>query len=280
MNEITIAMNYTAEGVSTNVDSLIAHVRPQLDSYKYEVTVLNTKQAKRDAAALRSFVTSTSRQRSMIRKKLLESWEGDDKRLLQLEKEIKAIADSLAGQAKVFEDQEKEKQKEQLEFKWNAICDERYPFHLAFNPKWLNKTAKADAVHAEMKEIHARLEEDWSRVKAGISDSALLEPVFEAFCKEGDANAARMKLHELMSFQATLGKPEEKKEEEKREAEETEDVPFFESALPDQSLFLPSEWAQQPVIHDVWQVAGTKDQLHALWQIAMEMGIQVRLAQD
>ena len=59
-----------------------------------------------------------------------------------------------------------------------------------------------------------------------------------------------------------------------------EDALFFESALPDQSLFLPSEWAQQPVIHDVWQVAGTKDQLHALWQIAMEMGIQVRLAQD
>ena len=58
-----------------------------------------------------------------------------------------------------------------------------------------------------------------------------------------------------------------------------EDALFFESALPDQSLFLPSGWSQQPVIRDVCLVAGTGEQLHALWQTAMETGMQIWLAE-
>ena len=127
---------------------------------------------------------------------------------------------------------------------------------LVFNPKWLNKTAKPDAVRAEMKEAYNRLENDWKEIEAKISDSALKEPVFKIYSETGDKEAA---LNRIREYEAVCA------------LSVNQDCDDDDVQIAEVKVVQTCE----PVLQDMWLVSGTRSQLSALWQIAAEMGVKV-----
>ena len=43
MNEISITVDYTPQGIKTNVAQLVSQLKPQLENYRYEVNAQNMK---------------------------------------------------------------------------------------------------------------------------------------------------------------------------------------------------------------------------------------------
>lgn len=163
-NEVAL-IEKPAEGkLDTNIDVLEKFVAEKLVEYTPENYKGDSDDAKKDRAMINTSIKEVSTRRIAIVKKALARFCIDvfEDRCKKVEKDMKAVSDSLDAIVKIKEDEEKEIKRAQIEEYWRIKGFDLFGIEKIFDQKWLNKGAKLKDIHAE---IDAKIEKVYADIK-------------------------------------------------------------------------------------------------------------------
>ena len=128
--------------VYTNASELLPDIQEGLKHYDYVVDENNYKQAKTDRASLNNLVKVVSDKRKQVENEAFSQWLQDKKDIMAVEKTIKAASDKLGDGINEVDNAEKELKRSQIKELWANMTNDKYPFDLVFEERYLNKTVK------------------------------------------------------------------------------------------------------------------------------------------
>lgn len=191
--------------VYTNASVLLPAIQEGLKAYDYIVDENNYKQAKSDRTALNNLVKIVSDKRKQVENDVFAQWIQDKKDIMQVEKTIKAASDKLGDGINEVDNAEKELKRNQIKELWTNMTNDKYPFDLVFEERYLNKTVKNKEIEESLNNKFLKAEEQLSFIQASLPDDELqAEQVIQLFCKTLDLSKATERINEIKEAKAKL----------------------------------------------------------------------------
>lgn len=191
--------------VYTNASDLLPAIQEGLKAYDYVVDENNYKQAKTDRASLNNLVKVVSDKRKQVENDVFTQWLQDKKDIMQVEKTIKAASDKLGVGINDIDNAEKELKKNQIKELWLNMTNNKYPFDLVFEERYLNKSVKPKEIEESLNNKFLKAEEQLSFIEASLPEDELqAEQVIQLFCKTLDLSKATERINEIKEAKAKL----------------------------------------------------------------------------
>lgn len=191
--------------VYTNASDLLPAIQEKLKAYDYIVDENNYKQAKSDRTALNNLVKIVSDKRKQVENDVFAQWIQDKKDIMAVEKTIKAASDKLGDGINDVDNAEKELKKNQIKELWLNMTNNKYPFELVFEERYLNKSVKNKEIEESLSNKFLKAEEQLSFIEASLPDDELqAEQVIQLFCKTLDLSKATERINEIKEAKAKL----------------------------------------------------------------------------
>lgn len=191
--------------VYTNASDLLPAIQEGLKAYDYIVDENNYKQAKSDRTALNNLVKIVSDKRKQVENDVFAQWLQDKKDIMQVEKTIKAASDKLGAGINEVDNAEKELKRNQIKELWTNMTNDKYPFDLVFEERYLNKTVKNKEIEESLNNKFLKAEEQLSFIEASLPENELqAEQVIQLFCKTLDLSKATDRINEIKAAKAKL----------------------------------------------------------------------------
>lgn len=191
--------------VYTNASELLPDIQEGLKHYNYVVDEGNYKKAKTDRAALNNLVKLVSDKRKQVENDVFAQWIQDKKDIMQVEKTIKAASDKLGDGINEVDNAEKELKRNQIKELWTNMTNNKYPFELVFEERYLNKTVKNKEIEESLNNKFLKAEEQLSFIEASLPEDELqAEQVIQLFCKTLDLSKATERINEIKEAKAKL----------------------------------------------------------------------------
>lgn len=191
--------------VYTNASDLLPAIQEGLKAYDYIVDENNYKQAKSDRTALNNLVKIVSDKRKQVENDVFTQWLQDKKDIMAVEKTIKAVSDKLGDGINEVDNAEKELKRNQIKELWSNMTNDKYPFDLVFEERYLNKTVKNKEIEESLNNKFLKAEEQLSFIQASLPDDELqAEQVIQLFCKTLDLSKATERINEIKEAKAKL----------------------------------------------------------------------------
>lgn len=208
--------------VYTNASDLLPAIQEGLKAYDYVVDESNYKQAKTDRASLNNLVKVVSDKRKQVENDVFAQWLQDKKDIMQVEKTIKATSDKLGNGINDIDNAEKELKRNQIKELWLNMTNNKYPFELVFEERYLNKSVKPKEIEESLNNKFLKAEEQLSFIEASLPEDELqAEQVIQLFCKTLDLSKATERINEIKEAKAKLqAKVDAQIEQSKRAQEE------------------------------------------------------------
>lgn len=208
--------------VYTNASELLPEIQEGLKHYNYVVDEGNYKKAKTDRAALNNLVKLVSDKRKQVENDVFAQWIQDKKDIMQVEKTIKAASDKLGDGINDIDNAEKELKRNQIKELWTNMTNDKYPFDLVFEERYLNKSVKNKEIEESLSNKFMKAEEQLSFIEASLPEDELqAEQVIQLFCKTLDLSKATERINEIKEAKAKLqAKVDAQIEQSKRAQEE------------------------------------------------------------
>lgn len=191
--------------VYTNASDLLPAIQEGLKAYDYVVDENNYKQAKTDRASLNNLVKVVSDKRKQVENDVFAQWIQDKKDIMAVEKTIKAASDKLGAGINDIDNAEKELKKNQIKELWLNMTNNKYPFELVFEERYLNKSVKPKEIEESLNNKFLKAEEQLSFIEASLPEDELqAEQVIQLFCKTLDLSKATERINEIKEAKAKL----------------------------------------------------------------------------
>lgn len=191
--------------VYTNASDLLPAIQEGLKAYGYVVDENNYKQAKTDRAALNNLVKLVSDKRKQVENDVFAQWLQDKKDIMAVEKAIKAASDKLGDGINDIDNAEKELKKNQIKELWLNMTNNKYPFELVLEERYLNKSVKPKEIEESLNNKFLKAEEQLSFIEASLPEDELqAEQVIQLFCKTLDLSKATERINEIKEAKAKL----------------------------------------------------------------------------
>lgn len=191
--------------VYTNASDLLPAIQEKLKAYDYIVDENNYKQAKADRTSLNNLVKVVSDKRKQVENDVFAQWLQDKKDIMQVEKTIKAASDKLGEGINDVDNAEKELKRNQIKELWSNMTNNKYPFDLVFEERYLNKTVKNKEIEESLNNKFLKAEEQLSFIQASLPENELqAEQVIQLFCKTLDLSKATERINEIKEAKAKL----------------------------------------------------------------------------
>lgn len=245
--------------VYTNASELLPDIQEGLKHYDYVVDENNYKQAKTDRASLNNLVKVVSDKRKQVENEAFSQWLQDKKDIMAVEKTIKAASDKLGAGINDVDNAEKELKKSQIKELWTNMTNDKYPFDLVFEERYLNKTVKNKEIEESLNNKFLKAEEQLSFIEASLPDDELqAEQVIQLFCKTLDLSKATERINEIKAAKAKLQEKVDAQIEQSKQAQIER-----ENAVPVQTQVdeVPSQ--TKPNRYCVFRFEGSMDDLKA-----------------
>lgn len=191
--------------VYTNASDLLPEIKEGLKHYNYVVDEDNYKKAKTDRAALNNLVKLVSDKRKQVENDVFAQWLQDKKDIMAVEKTIKAASDKLGDGINEVDNAEKELKRNQIKELWTNMTNNKYPFDLVFEERYLNKSVKPKEIEESLNNKFLKAEEQLSFIEASLPEDELqAEQVIQLFCKTLDLSKATERINEIKEAKAKL----------------------------------------------------------------------------
>lgn len=191
--------------VYTNASDLLPAIQEGLKAYDYIVDENNYKQAKSDRTALNNLVKIVSDKRKQVENDVFAQWIQDKKDIMQVEKTIKAASDKLGAGINEVDNAEKELKRNQIKELWSNMSNDKYPFDLVFEERYLNKSVKNKEIEESLSNKFMKAQEQLAYIEASLPDDELqAEQVIQLFCKTLDLSKATDRINEIKAAKAKL----------------------------------------------------------------------------
>lgn len=191
--------------VYTNASELLPEIQNGLKHYNYVVDEDNYKKAKTDRAALNNLVKLVSDKRKQVENDVFAQWIQDKKDIMAVEKTIKAASDKLGDGINEVDNAEKELKRNQIKELWTNMTNDKYPFDLVFEERYLNKSVKPKEIEQSLNNKFLKAEEQLSFIEASLPEDELqAEQVIQLFCKTLDLSKATERINEIKEAKAKL----------------------------------------------------------------------------
>lgn len=191
--------------VYTNASDLLPAIQEGLKAYDYVVDENNYKQAKTDRASLNNLVKVVSDKRKQVENDVFAQWLQDKKDIMAVEKTIKAASDKLGNGINDLDNAEKELKRNQIKELWLNMTNNKYPFELVFEERYLNKSVKPKEIEESLNNKFLKAEEQLSFIEASLPEDELqAEQVIQLFCKTLDLSKATERINEIKEAKAKL----------------------------------------------------------------------------
>lgn len=191
--------------VYTNASDLLPAIQEKLKAYDYIVDENNYKQAKADRTSLNNLVKVVSDKRKQVENEAFSQWLQDKKDIMQVEKTIKAASDKLGDGINDIDKAERELKKNQIKELWLNMTNDKYPFDLVFEERYLNKTVKNKEIEESLSNKFMKAEEQLSFIEASLPEDELqAEQVIQLFCKTLNLSKATERINEIKEAKAKL----------------------------------------------------------------------------
>lgn len=191
--------------VYTNASDLLPEIQNGLKHYDYVVDENNYKQAKSDRTVLNNLVKIVSDKRKQVENDVFAQWLQDKKDIMQVEKTIKAASDKLGDGINEVDNAEKELKRNQIKELWTNMTNDKYPFDLVFEERYLNKSVKPKEIEESLNNKFLKAEEQLSFIEASLPEDELqAEQVIQLFCKTLDLSKATERINEIKEAKAKL----------------------------------------------------------------------------
>lgn len=191
--------------VYTNASDLLPAIQEGLKAYDYVVDESNYKQAKTDRASLNNLVKVVSDKRKQVENDVFAQWLQDKKDIMAVEKTIKAASDKLGNGINDIDNAEKELKRNQIKELWLNMTNNKYPFELVFEERYLNKSVKPKEIEESLNNKFLKAEEQLSFIEASLPEDELqAEQVIQLFCKTLDLSKATERINEIKEAKAKL----------------------------------------------------------------------------
>ena len=191
--------------VYTNASDLLPEIKEGLKHYNYVVDEGNYKKAKTDRAALNNLVKLVSDKRKQVENDVFAQWLQDKKDIMAVEKTIKAASDKLGDGINEVDNAEKELKRNQIKELWTNMTNDKYPFDLVFEERYLNKSVKPKEIEESLNNKFLKAEEQLSFIEASLPEDELqAEQVIQLFCKTLDLSKATERINEIKEAKAKL----------------------------------------------------------------------------
>lgn len=188
--------------VYTNASDLLPAIQEGLKAYDYVVDENNYKQAKTDRASLNNLVKVVSDKRKQVENDVFAQWLQDKKDIMAVEKTIKAASDKLGNGINDIDNAEKELKRSQIKELWTNMTNDKYPFDLVFEERYLNKSVKPKEIEESLNNKFLKAEEQLSFIEASLPEDELqAEQVIQLFCKTLDLSKATERINEIKEAQ-------------------------------------------------------------------------------
>ena len=219
--------------VYTNASDLLPAIQEKLKAYDYIVDENNYKQAKSDRTALNNLVKIVSDKRKQVENEAFSQWLQDKKDIMAVEKTIKAASDKLGDGINEVDNAEKELKRNQIKELWSNMTNDKYPFDLVFEERYLNKTVKPKEIEESLNSKFLKAEEQLSFIEASLPEDELqAEQVIQLFCKTLDLSKATERINEIKEAKAKLQEKVNAQIEQSKQAQTER-----ENAVPSQTPF-------------------------------------------
>ena len=191
--------------VYTNASDLLPEIQNGLKHYDYVVDENNYKQAKSDRTVLNNLVKIVSDKRKQVENDVFAQWLQDKKDIMEVEKTIKAASDKLGDGINGVDNAEKELKRNQIKELWTNMTNDKYPFDLVFEERYLNKSVKPKEIEESLNNKFLKAEEQLSFIEASLPEDELqAEQVIQLFCKTLDLSKATERINEIKEAKAKL----------------------------------------------------------------------------
>ena len=267
--------------VYTNASDLLPEIQNGLKHYDYIVDENNYKKAKTDRAALNNLVKLVSDKRKQVENDVFAQWIQDKKDIMAVEKTIKAASDKLGDGINDIDNAEKELKKNQIKELWLNMTNNKYPFDLVFEDRYLNKSVKPKEIEESLNNKFLKAEEQLSFIEASLPEDELqAEQVIQLFCKTLDLSKATERINEIKEAKAKLQEKVNAQIEQSKQAQIER-----ENAVPTQAPFETPQAQNQtePRRYCVFRFEGPMSKLQAfnpiLNQFMREHNVKVTIVE-
>lgn len=267
--------------VYTNASDLLPEIQNGLKHYDYVVDENNYKQAKSDRTVLNNLVKIVSEKRKQVENDVFAQWLQDKKDIMQVEKTIKAASDKLGDGINEVDNAEKELKRNQIKELWTNMTNDKYPFDLVFEERYLNKSVKPKEIEESLNNKFLKAEEQLSFIEASLPEDELqAEQVIQLFCKTLDLSKATERINEIKEVKAKLQEKVNAQIEQSKQAQMER-----ENAVPTQAPFETPQAQNQtePRRYCVFRVEGSTEELQAcnpiLNQFMRENNVKVTIVE-
>ena len=245
--------------LEVRASNLLPAIQEKLKAYDYIVDENNYKQAKSDRTALNNLVKIVSDKRKQVENEAFSQWLQDKKDIMQVEKTIKAASDKLGAGINEVDNAEKELKKNQIKELWLNMTNDKYPFDLVFEERYLNKTVKPKEIEESLNNKFLKAEEQLSFIQASLPDDELqAEQVIQLFCKTLDLSKATERINEIKEAKAKLQEKVDAQIEKSKQAQ-MERV----NAVPVQTQVYEVPSQTKPNRYCVFKMEGPMEELQA-----------------
>lgn len=264
--------------VYTNASDLLPAIQEKLKAYDYIVDENNYKQAKSDRTTLNNLVKIVSDKRKQVENDVFSQWLQDKKDIMQVEKTIKAASDKLGDGINDIDNAEKELKKNQIKELWLNMTNNKYPFDLVFEERYLNKSVKPKEIEESLNNKFLKAEEQLSFIEASLPDDELqAEQVIQLFCKTLDLSKATERINEIKEAKAKLQAKVDAQIEQSKQAQAMNQTTIPQSQLEAHE----SQNRVQVIRYCVFRFEGSMDDLKAfnpiLNQFIQEHNVKVSI---
>lgn len=247
--------------VYTNASDLLPAIQEKLKAYDYIVDENNYKQAKSDRTVLNNLVKIVSDKRKQVEDDVFAQWLQDKKDIMAVEKTIKAASDKLGNGINDIDNAEKELKRNQIKELWESMTNNKYPFELVFEERYLNKSVKPKEIEESLNNKFLKAEEQLSFIEASLPENELqAEQVIQLFCKTLDLSKATDRINEIKAAKVKLQEKVNAQIEQSKQAQ-MERV----NAVPTQTPFETPQTQNQtePRRYCVFRFEGSMSELQA-----------------
>ena len=265
--------------VYTNASDLLPEIQNRLKHYDYIVDENNYKQAKTDRTALNNLVKIVSDKRKQVENDVFAQWLQDKEDIMQVEKTIKAASDKLGDGINEVDNAEKELKRGQIKELWLNMTNNKYPFELVFEERYLNKSVKPKEIEESLNNKFLKAEEQLSFIEASLPEDELqAEQVIQLFCKTLDLSKATERINEIKEVKAKLQEKVNAQIEKSKQAQMERA-----NAVPSQAQSEAHESQSQAQTrrYCVFRIEGSMEELQAcnpiLNQLIKEHGVKINI---
>lgn len=185
--------------IDWNYEELKTEIQKKANDYMNLVyTADQIKDAKKDRANLRKFVTALENKRKEIKRQVMQPYTAFEEQ----EKELIGIVDQAIGnidiQIKGYEEATRQEKLEKIKGIYSKTIgdlDRTVPFEKIYKDSWLNVSTTLKSITTEIAEIRDKVDSDLKVINADTSPYVF--EMKEEYLKAFDLNAAMMKKQKL-----------------------------------------------------------------------------------